>query len=78
MSDLRGSEGIPGDIVGALVMVGSVLDEEYQAFEDPNDPLIPIYYAISMVLFTFAILYIIKKKRDAIVRGSSSAPWRSP
>jgi presenilin-like A22 family membrane protease len=54
--------------LGALVMVGSVLDEEYQAFEDPNDPLIPIYYAISMVLFTFAILYIIKKKRDAVVR----------
>jgi len=54
--------------LGALVMVGSVLDEENQAFENPNDPLIPVYYAIAMVLFTFAILYIIKKKRDDIVR----------
>jgi presenilin-like A22 family membrane protease len=54
--------------IGALLMVGSVLDEEYQAFEDPNDPLIPVYYAIAMVLFTFAILYIIKKKREDVVR----------
>ncbi|MCU0860160.1 MAG: presenilin family intramembrane aspartyl protease, partial [Thermoplasmata archaeon] len=53
--------------IGALLMVGSVLDEEYQAFEDPNDPLIPVYYAIAMVLFTFAILYIIKKKREDVV-----------
>ncbi len=54
--------------LGALAMVSSALGEEYQAFEDPNDPMIPLYYIIAIVLFTFAILYIIKKKREDVVR----------
>lgn len=54
--------------VGALLMVHSVLGEEYQAFEDPNDPLIPVYYLIAIVLFTFLVLYIIKKGKENIVR----------
>lgn len=54
--------------LGALVMVSSALGEEQQAFEDPNDPLIPVYYAVAIVLFTFIVLYIIKKKREDIVR----------
>lgn len=54
--------------LGALLMVSSALGEENQAFEDPNDPLIPVYYAVAIVLFTFIVLYIIKKKRDDIVR----------
>ena len=54
--------------LGALLMVSSVLSEEEAAFEDPNDPLIPIYYIVAMIAFTFAVLYIIKKKREDIVR----------
>lgn len=54
--------------LGALLMVSSVLGAQYQAFENPNDPLIPVYYIAAMVLFTFAILYIIKKKREDVVR----------
>jgi presenilin-like A22 family membrane protease len=54
--------------LGALAMVSSALGEEYQAFENPNDPMIPVYYVIAIVLFTFAVLYIIKKKRENIVR----------
>lgn len=54
--------------LGALWMVDSILGAEYQAFEDPNDPLIPIYYITAMILFTFAILYIVKKKREDVVR----------
>ncbi|MGD9962300.1 MAG: presenilin family intramembrane aspartyl protease PSH [Thermoplasmata archaeon] len=54
--------------LGALALVHSALGEEHQAFEDPNDPMIPVYYIISIVVFTFAILYIIKKKRENIVK----------
>ncbi|UCE80404.1 MAG: hypothetical protein JSV94_04370 [Methanobacteriota archaeon] len=54
--------------IGALLMVHSVLGEEYQAFEDPNDPLIPVYYLIAIVLFTFLVLYVIRKGRENIVR----------
>jgi presenilin-like A22 family membrane protease len=54
--------------LGAIVMISSVLGEEYAAFENPNDPLIPIIYIILMVAFTFVILFIIKKHRENIVR----------
>jgi len=54
--------------LGALLMVSSVLGEEQQAFEDPNDPMIPIYYIAAIVLFTFLVLYIIKKKREQLVK----------
>jgi len=54
--------------LGALLMVSTVLGAQYQAFENPKDPLIPVYYIAAMVLFTFAILYIIKKKREDVVR----------
>ncbi|MDQ1371658.1 MAG: hypothetical protein QG582_572 [Candidatus Thermoplasmatota archaeon] len=54
--------------LGALALVSSALGEEYQAFEEPNDPMIPVYYIIAVVLFTFAVLYIIKKKRENIVK----------
>ncbi|MBE0519235.1 MAG: hypothetical protein IH630_08470 [Thermoplasmata archaeon] len=54
--------------LGALALVASALGEENQAFEDPNDPMIPVYYVIAIVLFTFLILYIIRKKRDDVVR----------
>jgi presenilin-like A22 family membrane protease len=54
--------------LGAILMIHSVLGEEYQAFQNPNDPLIPIIYIIVMVLFTFVILYIIKKRRENVVR----------
>ena len=54
--------------LGAIVMISSVLGEEYAAFENPNDPLIPIIYILLMVVFTFVVLYIIKKHREDIVR----------
>lgn len=53
---------------GAMLMVGTVLGEEYQAFEDPNDPLIPVYYLVAIILFTLLVLYIIKKKRESLVK----------
>jgi presenilin-like A22 family membrane protease len=54
--------------LGAIAMVSAALGEEYQAFEDPNDPMIPVYYVIAIVLFTFIVLYIIKKKRENVVK----------
>jgi len=54
--------------LGAMVMVSSVLSEEEAAFENPNDPLIPIFYVLAMIAFTFVVLYIIKKKRVQVVR----------
>lgn len=54
--------------LGAIVMISSVLGDEYAAFENPNDPLIPIVYILLMVVFTFIILYIIKKHRENVVR----------
>ena len=54
--------------LGAMLMVSTVLGEEYQAFEDPNDPMIPMYYIAAIIVFTLAVLYIIKKKRESLVR----------
>src|SRR4030042_744609 len=54
--------------LGALFMAWAFLGPEWQVFEDPNDPLIPLYYIAAVVLFTLAILYIIKKKREDLVR----------
>lgn len=54
--------------LGALVMVSSILSTKDRAFSNPNDPLIPIFYIGAIVLFTFVVLYIIKKKREDIVK----------
>ena len=54
--------------LGALLMESSVLSPEYRAFSNPNDPLIPVYYIGIIVVFTFVILYIIKKRREDIVK----------
>lgn len=54
--------------LGAMLMVSSVLGEEDAAFENPNDPVIPILYILAMIVFTFLVLYIIKKKRENVVR----------
>jgi presenilin-like A22 family membrane protease len=53
---------------GALAMTWAFLDKDMQVFKNPNDPLIPIYYIVAVLLFTFAILYIIKKHKENIVR----------
>ena len=54
--------------LGALAMASSVLGAEVRLFENPDDPLIPVYYIVAVLLFTFAILYVIKKQRENIVR----------
>jgi presenilin-like A22 family membrane protease len=54
--------------LGAILLLSTVLGKQYAAFENPNDPLIPIVYILLMVLFTFVVLYIIKKHRENIVR----------
>ncbi len=53
---------------GALAMTWAFLGQDMQVFENPNDPLIPIYYIVAVLLFTLAILYIIKKHKEGIVR----------
>ncbi len=55
--------------LGALFMISSsVLGPEDRAFSNPNDPLIPIIYIGFIVLFTLAVLYIIRKRREDIIR----------
>lgn len=54
--------------LGALLMVSSVLSEEDAAFENPNDPLIPIIYILAMVLVTFLVIYIIRKRKEKVIR----------
>ncbi len=54
--------------LGAILMAWAFLGPEWQAFENPNDPLIPIYYIVAILGFTFAVLYVIKKKREDVVR----------
>jgi len=54
--------------LGAILMAASVLSPEERVFQNPDDPLIPIYYIIAIIGFTFAILFIIKKKRESLVR----------
>ena len=54
--------------LGALLMVSSVLSEEDAAFENPNDPLIPIIYILAMALVTFLVIYIIRKRKEKVIR----------
>lgn len=54
--------------LGGLVMVSSILSPEYRAFSNPNDPLIPLYYIGAIILFTFAVLYMMRKKREDVVK----------
>jgi presenilin-like A22 family membrane protease len=54
--------------LGALLMAATVLGPQEQVFSNPDDPLIPVYYIIAIIGFTFAILFIIKKRRESLVR----------
>jgi presenilin-like A22 family membrane protease len=54
--------------LGAILLAASVLGPEEMVFSNPDDPLIPVYYIIAIIGFTFAILYIMKKKRESLVR----------
>lgn len=54
--------------LGAVAMAAVFLGSEDQLFQNPNDPLIPLYYIAAVILFTVAILYIIKKHRENLVR----------
>ena len=49
-------------------MAATVLGPQEQVFQNPDDPLIPVYYIIAIIGFTFAVLFIIKKKRESVVR----------
>jgi len=53
---------------GALGMTWAFIGQDMQVFENPNDPLIPIYYVVAVLLFTLAVLYIMKKHKEGIVR----------
>ncbi len=55
--------------LGALLMASSVLSTQNRAFENPNDPLIPIIYLGAIVGFTFLVLYIIRKKRENVIKA---------
>lgn len=54
--------------LGALFMASAFLGPEEQIFQNPDDPLIPIIYIALVIGFTFAVLYIIKKHRENLVR----------
>ncbi len=54
--------------LGAILMAASVLTPEEKVFQNPDDPLIPVYYIIAIIGFTFAILFIMKKKKESLVR----------
>lgn len=54
--------------LGALFMASTFLGPEEQIFQNPNDPLIPVIYIALVIGFTFAVLYIIKKHRENLVR----------
>lgn len=54
--------------LGAILMAATVLGPQERVFENPDDPLIPVYYIIAIIGFTFAVLYIMKKKRESLVR----------
>ena len=54
--------------LGAIAMASSVLGTEVRLFENPDDPLVPLYYIAAVLLFTFATLYIMKKRRENVVR----------
>lgn len=54
--------------LGAMVLAWAFIGKEMRVFENPNDPLIPIYYIIAVLLFTLAVLYIIRKHKENIVR----------
>ena len=54
--------------LGAMMLAWAFIGKEMRVFENPNDPLIPIYYIIAVLLFTLAVLYIIRKHKENIVR----------
>jgi presenilin-like A22 family membrane protease len=54
--------------LGAIAMAASVLGEDVQMFENPDDPAIPLIYIGVILLFTFVILFVIKKRRENVVR----------
>lgn len=55
--------------LGALAMVSTFLGPEWRAFENPNDPMIPVYYIIAILAFTFGVLHTIRKKKDKAVKA---------
>lgn len=52
----------------ALMLAIPFKAEGFQAFANPEDPLNPILYVIFLIIFTFAILMIVKYKRKNIIR----------
>jgi len=57
-----------GAQLGGLLMVSSFLSTEDRAFSNPNDPLIPVIYLGAIVAFTLAVIYIMRKKKENVVK----------
>lgn len=52
----------------AIMLAVPFKAEGFQAFSNPEDPLNPILYIFFILIFTFAILTIVKYKRKNIIR----------
>ena len=53
----------------ALAISTPMLDAGYQAFKDPNDPLNPIFYMITILIFTGVILLMVKAGKKNLIKG---------
>ncbi len=53
----------------ALVISTPMQDAGYQAFEDPQDPLNPIMYMVTILLFTGVILLLLKAGKKNFIKG---------
>jgi len=56
-------------IVLAMFLSLPFMDQGYQAFEDPNDITIPIFYIAFILLFSGVILFLAKKKKLGIIQA---------
>ncbi|MCK5398229.1 MAG: hypothetical protein KAJ33_08275 [Thermoplasmata archaeon] len=53
----------------AMLLSIPFMDMGYQAFEDPNDLTIPVFYVIFILLFSGVILFLARKKKLGIIQA---------
>ena len=53
----------------AMLLSFPFMDMGYQAFDDPNDLTIPVFYVIFILAFSGAILFLAKKKKMGIIQA---------